>query len=72
MSSPAFFLLEFTKIREHRQDPVDTPETEKGKEPSDNVTNALKQKDMVKHKHETINDNDEDHIGIVDAPLPRA
>ena len=68
-------MLEFTKIREHRQVPVDTPETENGKEPSDNDTNALKQNDMVKHKHNDIDEhenNNTNHIGIVDAPLPRA
>ena len=51
-------MLDFTKIREHRQVLVDTPETEIGEEPSDNVTNALKHKGMVKHnKHDDINDN---------------
>ena len=64
-------MLDFTKIREHRQVLVDTPETEIGEEPSDNVTNALKVKDMVKHEHDDIND-DYNHIGSVDAPLPRA
>ena len=59
----------------NRQVPVDTPETENDKEPSDNDTNALKQNDMVKHKHDDIDEhenNNTNHIGIVDAPLPRA
>ena len=59
----------------NRQVPVDTPETENDKEPSDNDTNALKQNDMVKHKHNDIDEhenNNTNHIGIVDAPLPRA
>ena len=54
-----------------RQDLVDTPETKEGHEPSDNLTNALKVKDMVKHEDDDINDN-YNHIGSVDAPLPRA
>ena len=54
-----------------RQDPVDTPETKEGHEPSDKVTNALKYKDMVNDDNNDVNDTT-NHIGIVDAPLPRA
>ena len=64
-------MLEITLLREHRQYLVDTPETKEGHEPSDNLTNALEVKDMVIHVHDDINDN-YNHIGSVDAPLPRA
>ena len=49
-----------------RQYLVDTPETKEGHEPSDNLTNALKVKDMVKHEDEDINDN-YNHISSVDS-----
>ena len=48
-----------------RQDLVDTPETKEGHEPSDNLTNALKQKDMVTNEHKDINANS-NHIGTVE------
>ena len=50
-----------------RQDLVDTPETKEGHEPSDNLTNALKHKDMVNYEHEDINDKS-NHIGTVELP----
>ena len=53
------------------QDQVNAPETKEGHEPSDNLTNALKHKDMVNYEHKDINDKS-NHIGTVDAPLPRA
>ena len=51
-----------------RQYLVDTPETKEGHEPSDNLTNALKVKDMVKHEDDDINDN-YNHIGSVDSSV---
>ena len=53
------------------QVPVDTPETEKGKEPSDNDANALKQNDIVKHDHDDIDEHENDNTnykGIVEKP----
>ena len=55
----------FFKPFSDRQVPVDTPETEIGKEPSDNDTNALEHNYITKDIHEHDNDNDKDHIGIV-------
>merc|ERR1711888_154761 len=53
------------------QVPVDTPETEKGKKPSDNDANALKQNDIVKHDHDDIDEHENDNTnykGIVEKP----
>ena len=61
----SLFLLEFTKIRELRQVPIDTSETKIGKEPFDNNDkNALPHKIITNDMHE--NKNDEiNHSGIV-------
>ena len=48
-------------------DKIDTPETKESHEPSDNVTNALEHKGMVKHEDNDTNDTT-NHIGIVDLP----
>ena len=40
-----------------RQYLVDTPETKEGHEPSNNVSNALKHKDMVKHENNDVKGN---------------
>ena len=48
-----------------RQYLVDTPETKEGHEPSDNLTNALKQIDMVNYEHNDINGK-WNHIGTVE------
>ena len=55
-----------------RQYLVDTPETKEGHEPSNNVSNALKHKDMVKHENNDVKGNYNHIGGTVDAPLPRA
>ena len=59
----------FILTLELRQDPVNAPKTKEGHEPSDNLTNALKQKDMVNYEHKDVNDNS-NHIGYVEvSPL---